>query len=130
MKSNKKELKEVMNNASSPLSAAEAAACSPSAGSSPMSPPALSKSPLSSSLPGMTGDNIGGMGSAIMMANYPQPNSPNAYAPPDIEPPMSAQSSPEEAKEPLDSSKGRLIENEKVLEYGGPNNRYGKVLAS
>lgn len=86
--------------------------------SSPMSPPPMAKSPLSA-FQGMQGD-----------MNHAQPNSPNAgggYIPVDMDVPSSAHSSPEDPKEPLDSSKGRLIENEKVLEYGGPNNRYGKV---
>lgn len=121
IKSNKKEFKQSMNNASlPPMSvAANSSETNGSTASSPMSPPPMAKSPLSSSLSGMTG---------VMMSNHAQPNSPSGYAPGEVEVPVSAQStSPEEAKEPLDSSKGRLIENEKVLEYGGPNNRYGKV---
>ena len=106
-----------MSNASSPMNHEGTA----STASSPMTPPPMAKSPLSSSItPGMTGE----------MGNSAQPNSPNGYIPADVEVPVSAQSSPEDVKEPLDSSKGRLIENEKVLEYGGPNNRYGKVFSS
>lgn len=109
----KKNLKKVMSNGPSPMNQEGLV----SATSSPMTPPPIAKSPLSSSIIPMTGE----------MSNVAQPNSPNGYAPVDVDVPVSAQCSSEDVKEPLDSSKGRLIENEKILEYGGPNNRYGKV---
>jgi hypothetical protein len=107
--------------------------------SSPLIPPPVSKSPLVSPLLPID-----------ISQNSPQPNSPNiAISSPqhhDIEHQimhsLNSATSADDHQQQLsvsqsgqhlsqvpsgEGAKGRLIENEKIIEYGGPNNRYAKV---
>ena len=104
--------------------------------SSPLNPPPMLKSPLVSPLLPID-----------INQNSPQPNPSNiAISSPqhqDIEymHSLNSASSADDHQQltlsqsgqyisqisPGENTKGRLIENEKIIEYGGPNNRYAKV---